>query len=68
MKKEKIISIKRNIGENNMFWIRFLISAYISKYNENGPNKIKLSKKKRVNSCLDDQVQMFFKIAYPPNS
>ena len=65
MKKEKVILIKRHVGEDNMFWIRFLISAYISKYNENGSNKIKLSKKKRMNRPLNEQIQMFFKIAYP---
>lgn len=68
MKKEKVILIKRHVGENNISEIKNLISAYIPKYNENGSNKTKLSKKERVNSCLDAQIEMFFKMAYLPNS
>lgn len=68
MKKEKVILIKRHVGEDNISYIKNLISLYVPKYVENDSSKTKLSKNERVNDPLTAQIQKFFKMAYMPNS
>ena len=46
-------------------YIEDLILLYTAKYVKNDSNQTKLSKKNRRNHPMNDQIQMFFKMAYP---
>ena len=65
--REKCTVIRIHMNEDRLSEIRELALLSIPKYNKNGSNKTELSKEERVNT-LNDQIKMFFKMAYPPRS
>ena len=64
MRREKVIPIENHKGDHKSY-IEDLILLYTAKYVKNDSNQTKLSKKNRRNHPMNDQIQMFFKMAYP---
>lgn len=64
MRREKVIPIENHMGDHKSY-IEDLILLYTAKYVKNDSNQTKLSKKNRRNHPMNDQIQMFFKMAYP---
>lgn len=64
MRREKVTPIENHMGDHKSY-IEDLILLYTAKYVKNDSNQTKLSKKNRRNHPMNDQIQMFFKMAYP---